>query len=60
QNGESQNGAKASGSGPSARNAAAGLLERDERTGQTYMKLPVPEPETLQKLFDVLAAFTRR
>ena len=39
---------------------AAGLLERDERTGQTYVKFPMPEPETLQKLVDALAAFTRR
>ena len=38
----------------------AGLLERDERTGQTYVKLPMPDPETLQKLVDVLAAFTKR
>ena len=49
-----------SGAGRSASGPPAGLLERDERTGQTYVKLPMPEPETLQKLVDVLAAFTRR
>ncbi len=58
--GSAQGDSKPSGPGRAVPSAPTGLLERDERTGQTYMKLPVPEPETLQKLVDVLAAFTRR
>ncbi len=49
-----------SAAGRGASGPPAGLVERDQRTGQTYVKLPMPEPETLQKLVDVLAAFTRR
>jgi superfamily II DNA or RNA helicase len=34
-------------------------LTRDDQTGQSYLKLPLPEPETLQKIADVFAALTR-
>jgi hypothetical protein len=30
-------------------------LERDTRSGQTYLKLPVPEPATVQKFADALS-----
>ncbi len=38
----------------------ANLLARDEKTGQTYVKLPMPEPEVVQKIVDVLGALTKR
>ena len=34
-----------------------GLVARDEQTGQPYLKLPMPKPDTLRKIADVLAAF---
>jgi superfamily II DNA or RNA helicase len=33
---------------------APGLLARDEKTGETYLKLPVPDPETVTKVMEVL------
>ncbi len=33
------------------------LLETDAQTGKTYLKLPVPEPETVQRLADALRGF---
>ena len=43
---------------PSAAGMTDGLLARDDRTGQTYLKLPLPEPETIEKIFTLLRAFT--
>jgi len=37
----------------------AGLLARDEQTGQPCLKLPLPEPETMQKILDVISTLTR-
>ncbi len=34
-------------------------ITRDEQTGQSYVKLPLPEPETMQKLLDLVSAFTK-
>jgi superfamily II DNA/RNA helicase len=34
--------------------AAASLLERDERTGRAYLKIPAPEPEVLLKFAEML------
>ena len=34
-------------------------VTRDEQTGQSYLKLPLPEPETVQKIADVFAALTQ-
>ena len=34
-------------------------VTRDEQTGQSYLKLPLPEPETMQKIVELLAALTR-
>ena len=36
------------------------LLETDPGSGRRYLRLPVPEQATLDKLAEVLAAFTRR
>ena len=36
------------------------FLARDEKTGQTYVKLPMPEPEVVQKIVDMLGALTKR
>jgi SNF2 family DNA or RNA helicase len=38
----------------------AGLVARDERTGEPYLRLPVPEPDTLQKIVDLLSALARK
>jgi len=32
------------------------LVTRDEQTGQSYLKLPIPEPETVQKIVDLFSA----
>lgn len=49
---------------PSSDNAApAGLtsmVERDARTGRTYLKLPMPEPELLGRIADLLKSALRR
>ncbi len=45
---------------PSGPGLADGLLARDDRTGQTYLKLPLPEPQTMEKIFALLQAFTER
>ncbi len=50
------------GSGGTQTSAGAGplasLVQKDERTGQSYLMLPAPEPETLRKFTDLLAALT--
>jgi hypothetical protein len=38
----------------------AGLLSRDETSGQPYLKLPLPEPETVQKILELFGALTQR
>jgi superfamily II DNA or RNA helicase len=37
----------------------SGMVTRDEQTGQPYLKLPMPEPETMQKIVEVFAALTK-
>ncbi|MEO8007140.1 MAG: DEAD/DEAH box helicase [Betaproteobacteria bacterium] len=44
------NGAKENGASPR-------WIETDTRTGQTFLKLPVPEPATVQRLADALSGF---
>ena len=36
---------------PAERKKAASFIGRDEQTGKSYLKLPLPEPEILQSLF---------
>ena len=43
-----------SGDGREARAAAEPWLETDPQTGRTYLKLPAPAPETLQRLAGAL------
>jgi superfamily II DNA or RNA helicase len=43
---------RAAGAGPSA----DGLVRRDERTGETYLRLPVPPPEVVQQALQVVGA----
>jgi superfamily II DNA or RNA helicase len=54
-------------SGPSARSAGTalapaemltGLVARDEPTGQPYLKLPLPGPQTMQKIVELFTMFT--
>ncbi len=35
------------------------LVARDDQTGQPYLKLPMPEPETMQKIVDLLGTFIK-
>ncbi len=35
------------------------LLDRDRQTGQPYLKLPLPEPDTMRKIVDLFAAFSK-
>ena len=65
--GESSGGSSSEDSKPrSADQPPAGLalpsnfIARDEKTGQSYVKLPMPEPEVVQKIVDVLGALTKR
>ena len=44
--------ADASKTGPTAE----GLVRRDERTGETYLRLPVPSPEVVQQALEVVGA----
>jgi hypothetical protein len=44
--------ADASKTGPSA----GGLVRRDERTGEPYLRLPVPPPEVVQQALQVVGA----
>ncbi len=36
----------------------AGLVARDENTGQSYLKLPLPDADTMRKITDLLSVFT--
>ncbi|MBN2023450.1 MAG: DEAD/DEAH box helicase [Pirellulales bacterium] len=38
----------------------AALVARDDATGQPYLRLPLPQPETIQKIVDLLGALVRR
>ena len=38
----------------------AGLVARDEKTGEPYLRVPVPKPETLRKIIDLLAGLSQR
>ena len=50
----------ATGKPSGATNLPGGLIARDERTDQPYLKLPLPDPQTLQKITDVLSSFAAR
>ena len=45
---------------PSGVALPSSLLARDEKTGQSYVKLPMPEPEVVQKIIEVLGALAKR
>ena len=45
---------------PRAGGLPAGLVARDEHTGQSYLKLPLPDEGTVRKIVDLLSAFTGR
>ena len=36
----------------------AGLVARDSATGQSYLKLPLPDPQIVQKIVDLLGVFS--
>ncbi len=36
-----------------------GIVTRDEQTGQPCLKLPLPEPETMQKIVELFGALTK-
>lgn len=45
---------------PAGLTLPSNLIARDEKTGQSYVKLPMPEPEVIQKIVDVLGVLTKR
>jgi hypothetical protein len=45
-----------SGTGPEPRS----LVHRDEKTGETYLKLPVPSPEVVDQMVQALGALLHR
>jgi len=55
---------QALGTGQSQQPAGGGLptalVTHDEQTGQPFLKLPLPEPETMQKVLELFGALTRR
>jgi hypothetical protein len=46
------------GSGRDRGGLPASLVARDEATGQPYLKLPIPNPDVVQKIVDLLGALT--
>jgi hypothetical protein len=47
----------AAGSAPgAARPPLTSLVQRDERTGETYLKVPVPSPETISQALSAFGA----
>jgi hypothetical protein len=44
------------GAAPPGPSPAAGLIGTDDRTGQPYLKLPLPKPEALQALLGLVSA----
>ena len=44
----------------SAGKLPAGLVARDENTGQSYLKLPLPDADTMRKITDLLSIFGGR
>jgi superfamily II DNA or RNA helicase len=47
----------AGGRGPSTRAPVRAAVRTDEETGEQYLKLPMPEPETIRKIADLLSRF---
>lgn len=45
--------------GETATSLPSGLVGRDEGTGEPYLRVPVPKPETLRKIVDLLAALRK-
>ena len=45
--------------GKSPAGLPAGLVARDEHTGQSYLKLPLPDGDVMRKIADVLSAFRK-
>ena len=43
---------------PSQAGAASSLIEHDEKTGRSYLKLPMPTPDALGKLAAILGMLT--
>ena len=39
---------------PAAGGLPAGLVARDHATGQSYLKLPLPDPQIMQRIVDLL------
>jgi hypothetical protein len=58
--GAAAGGRSGAGGGTPAALLPSSMIARDEPTGRPYLKLPLPEPEIIQKLADLLAAFGRR
>ena len=44
---------------PSRAGAASALITHDAKTGRPYLRLPLPDPETLQKIAASLAALSK-
>jgi len=38
---------------------AARLVAQDEKSGEPYIKLPLPKPETLRRVLDLLVALAQ-
>lgn len=41
------------------RGLPSGMVARDQQTGQPFLKLPLPEPETMRKIVELFAALTQ-
>jgi len=45
---------------PSGGGLPGAIVTRDEQTGQPFLKLPLPEPETMQKIMELFGTLTGR
>ncbi len=45
--------------GGSAASARGGLVARDEKSGEPYLKVPVPRPENLKRIIELLAGLAK-
>ena len=49
----------ATGSSDSNVTSTPSFIARDEKTGQSYLKLPLPEPEVVQKIVDLIGVLKK-
>lgn len=59
QKSDQKGGRKSARSGEETISLPAGLVARDEKTGEPYLRVPVPKPEALRRIIELLAGFSK-